>query len=156
MMRSNHVKYLRFWRELRSFSLIGIFKYLHLKLRGKSILVTGSCRGCGTCCKSICLEGKDGWLRSTKAFEKVVKIYPEYRRFEIIGKDRQGFLLFRCTWSTPLGTCVDYENRLPLCCNFPESSLVFSGGELPVNCGYNFVEVIPFDKVLRQEMKKKK
>ncbi len=147
-------KYLHFLKELHSFSLVGIFKYLLLKLQGKSILVTGSCQGCGTCCKSICLEGRDGWLRSTKAFEEIVKKYPEYTRFKIIGKDQQGFLLFSCSWCTPQGTCLDYKNRLPVCYKFPESSLVFAGGRLPVNCGYGFAEVVPFEKILRQELKK--
>ncbi len=155
-MKNSRVKCLQFLREVRSFSTVGVFKYLSLKLRGKSILVSGSCRGCGTCCKSICLEGKYGWLHSTRAFEKVVEKYPEYTRFEIVGKDQQGFLLFSCTWCTPLGTCLDYENRLPLCRNFPESSLVFAGGQLPADCGYSFVEVVPFEKILRQELKRER
>lgn len=155
-MNSSCGKCLLFWKELRSFSLVGIFKYLSLKLRGKSILVTGSCHGCGTCCQSICLEGKDGWLRSRKAFDKVVRNYPEYSRFKVSGKDQQGFLLFSCSWCTPQGTCLDYESRLPLCCNFPESSLVFAGGRLPVNCGYRFTEVVSFEKILSQELQKKK
>ena len=154
--KSSHKKCLQLLTELRSFSLDGILKYLLLKLRGKSILVTGSCRGCGTCCQSICLEGRDGWLRSRVAFEKVVKKYPEYKRFEIIGKDLQGFLLFRCTWCTPQGTCLNYENRLPLCSNFPESSLLFAGGRLPTNCGYAFTEVVPFEKILKKELKKER
>lgn len=146
----------RLWQEINTFSLLGIYKYFSLKLRGKSIIVTGSCRACGACCRSICLEGREGWLRSQKAFNEVIIRYPEYRRFEIIGKDHQGFLLFNCTWCTVLGNCADYENRLPLCDNFPESSLVFSGGQLPVNCGYRFTEVVPFEKILKQEIKKKK
>lgn len=155
-MKSSQRKCFQFLKELRPFSLVGIFKYLWLKVRGKSILVTGSCRGCGACCRSICLEGSDGWLRSRKAFAEIVKKNPEYKRFEVIGKDQQGFLLFSCTWCTPQGTCLNYENRLPLCCNFPESSLVFAGGQLPVNCGYTFTEVVPFEKILRQELKKEK
>jgi hypothetical protein len=146
----------RFLQGLRSFSLAGIGKFLLLKIRGKSILVTGSCRGCGACCKSICLEGANGWLRSQKAFLKIVEKYPEYKRFEIIGKDQQGVLLFSCTWCTPQGTCLDYDNRLPLCRNFPESALVFAGGSLPDNCGYSFVEVVPFAKILRRELQRKK
>ena len=112
--------------------------------------------GCGACCKRICLEGRNGWLRSGEDFEKIVKKYPEYARFEIIGKDQQGFLLFSCSWCTPQGTCQDYENRLPLCAKFPESSLVFAGGELPANCGYQFTKVVSFEKILRQELKKKR
>ena len=149
-------KHARFLQEFRSYSLIGIFRYLLLKLQGKSILVTGSCRGCGTCCRSICLEGKDGWLRSRKEFEKIIAKFPEFARFEIIGTDRQGFLLFSCTWCTAQGTCMDYHNRLPLCYNFPKSSLVFAGGQLPVNCGYRFSEVVPFEKILNRELNKKR
>ncbi len=156
MKESLFGKNVRFLKELRSYSLIGILRCLFLKLRGKSILVTGNCRGCGTCCRSICLEGKDGWLRSGKEFEKVIVKFPEYARFEIIGKDQQGFLLFSCTWCTQQGTCMDYNNRLSLCCNFPESSLVFAGGQLPLNCGYRFSEVVPFEKILSQELKKKR
>lgn len=144
------------FKELCSFSLTGIIKYLSLKIRGKSILLTGSCHACGTCCKSICLEGRDGWLRSGKVFAKVVEIYPEYERFEAIGVDQQGFLLFNCSWCSPQGACLDYDNRLPLCKKFPETSLVFSGGRLPDTCGYSFAEVVPFAKILSRQVKKDK
>jgi Fe-S-cluster containining protein len=154
-VKGNHKKYFQILIEVRSFSLVGIFKYFLLKLRGKSIMVSGSCRACGACCKRICLEGSNGWLRSKRAFDKIIEKYPEYKRFEIIDKDQQGFLLFRCTWCTPQGTCLDYDNRLPLCSNFPESSLVFAGGRLPVKCGYSFIEVVPFEKILKQELKRK-
>ncbi len=155
-VKSSREKCQRFLQGLRFFSLAGISKFLFLKVRGKSILRTGSCRGCGACCRSICLEGASGWLRSQEAFLKIVVKYPEYKRFEIIGKDQQGLLFFSCNWCTPQGTCLDYDHRLPLCRNFPESSLVFSGGSLPDNCGYSFVEVVPFAKILRREIQQKR
>ncbi len=147
---------LSFLHRLRSFSWTGLYNFFSLKLRRKSIVVMGSCRSCGSCCQNICLEGRNGWLRSESAFAKVVIKYPEYGRFEAVGKNAQGFLLFSCSWFTPQGTCRDYDNRLPLCANFPESSLVFAGGQLPVNCGYRFTEVVPFAKILHQEMNRKK
>lgn len=153
-MKKSREKCRQFLQGLRSFSLAGITKFLFLKVRGKSILVAGSCHGCGTCCKCISLEGASGWLRSQKSFLKIAEKYPEYKRFVIIGKDQQGFLLFSCTWCTPQGTCLDYDNRLPLCRNFPESSLVFAGGSLPDNCGYSFVEVVPFARILQRELQK--
>jgi len=156
MMTKGSFNALRLVKELRSFSLFGIFRYLYLKVRGKSILVTGSCRGCGSCCSSISLEGRTGWLRLEKEFAEIVADYPEYDRFEIIGKDRQGFLLFRCNWRASEGGCKDYDNRLPLCRKFPESSLVFAGGRLPARCGYRFSEVVPFGKILRRELNKRK
>jgi uncharacterized protein len=145
-----------FLKHFRILSLPGLVRYLFVRMRGKSILVTGSCRGCGMCCRNISLEGREGWLRSEKAFYEIVIHHPDYRRFAITGKDSQGFLLFSCTWSTPEGTCRDHENRLSLCRKFPESSLVFAGGRLPLTCGYRFVEVVPFQKFLSAAMQKRK
>lgn len=147
---------IHFLEKLRNVSLLGFLRYLRLRLFGKTILVTGTCNGCGTCCKSISLESGGGWIRSEKKFERIVEDFPQYSRFEIIDRDNQGFLLFNCSWVTPEGICRDYENRLPLCKAFPETSLVFSGGKLPQNCGYKFSEVVPFEKILSREMKKKK
>ena len=144
------------WQRFRAFSPVGFIRHLWLKLRGKTIMVTGNCHGCGRCCSAICLEGDEGWLRSEKSFQRIVDKYPEYGRFTVIGRDTQGFLLFRCTWCTAEGTCSAYEERLPLCRRYPESSLVFAGGRLLPGCGYRFAEVVPFEKVLRRELKKAK
>lgn len=142
-------------RRLQGFSLVGLFHFIVMKLRGRSILVEGSCRGCGSCCRRLSLEGRDGWLRSKSAFRKVVAHFPEYHRFEISGRDSQGFLLFTCRWLTDDGCCIDHEKRLPLCRNFPESSLLFCGGTLPPGCGYRFNSVIPFEKILARELQNK-
>jgi hypothetical protein len=85
-----------------------------------------------------------------------VKKYPEYNRFVSIGRDSQGYLLFRCSWCMADGSCSDYERRLPLCRNYPESSLIFAGGRLLPGCGYSFAEVVPFAKVLRRELQRRK
>ena len=153
---NSHNNISHFFEKLRNVSLVGFLCFLRLKLSGKTILVSGSCNGCGTCCKSISLESEGGWVRSEKKFNRIVEDFPKYGRFEITGRDDQGFLLFNCNWVTSEGICRDYENRLPLCRAFPETSLVFAGGKLPQNCGYNFSEVVPFEKILTREMKKKK
>lgn len=136
------------------FSLRGILYYIYLKIRRRSILVAGTCRGCGTCCRRISLEGPHGWLRSNKKFATLADKNPDYSRFAIIGKDSDGFLLFACSWLTADGVCQNYENRLALCRNFPESSLVFAGGRLPSGCGYRFAEVVPFASILKKEISK--
>lgn len=142
--------------QFRTFTLQGLFCWVSMRLNGKEVLVTGSCHGCGTCCSSVCLEGKNGWLRSEKEFAVVVNSHPEYRRFAVTGTDANGFLLFRCSWLTREGCCADHDNRLPLCRNFPDRSLVFSGGQLPAHCGYTFSAVVPFKKILDHELEKKK
>jgi hypothetical protein len=122
---------------------------------GKDLLITGSCHCCGSCCKTINLEGASGWLRSEKEFFEVLHEYPEYERFQISGKDDQGFIQFTCKWLTTEGFCKDHTKRLALCMNFPDKSLHFCGGQLPPGCSYRIDEVRPFDKYLEDEVKSK-
>lgn len=115
-------------------------------------MVGGSCKACGACCRRLSLEGRSGWLRSVAELRRVRQNYPEYRRFKLIGRDEQGFLIFNCSWCSPEGYCDDYDNRLSLCRNFPEKSLKFCGGGLPHGCGYSFQFVEPFEKILTREV----
>lgn len=119
-------------------------------------MVSGTCNTCGACCRRLSLEGSGGWLRSEKDFETIKKKYQDYRIFDCIGKDTQGFLIFSCSWCSPEGLCLNYSKRLPLCKNFPEKSLKFSGGSLPPGCGYTFAVVEPFEKILKKQLKKEK
>jgi len=139
---------------LSSCSFTGLIRYLHMRLRGKELLVTGSCSNCGSCCRKINLEGHRGWLRHEQDFYAVAADYPEYQRFQITGKDEQGFLRFSCSWLTPEGFCKDHGERLDLCRNFPDKSLRFCGGTLPAGCGYLIQEVRPFSKYLADEESK--
>ena len=142
------------FRKLLSFcSFVGLLRYFRLKLTGKELLVSGSCQNCGNCCRRINLEGYRGWLRQESDFWDVVTEYPEYERFQIMGKDKQGFLRFTCSWLTDEGYCQDHPNRLRLCRNFPDKALHFCGGTLPPGCGYTLQEVRPFDKYLEDEQK---
>jgi len=140
---------------LSTYSPMGLIRHLRMVLMGKELLITGSCHCCGNCCKKINLEGLGGWLRSENDFYAVLHEYPEYERFQIIGKDEQGFIQFSCTWLTDEGICRDHTNRLSLCMNFPDKSLHFCGGKLPSGCGYSINEVRPFDRYLEDEVKEK-
>ncbi len=144
---------LRIIKFLSSFSLMGLIRYLRIQVMGKELLVTGSCRCCGNCCREINLEGVRGWLRSEKDFHKVVENYPEYERFQILGKDQQGYLQFSCSWLGDAGLCRDHANRLSLCKNFPDKNLYFCGGTVPSGCGYRINEVRPFSRYLADEVK---
>jgi len=140
--------------RLSSFTLAGLVHFLSLKIRGRRISLRGACRQCGCCCRSVCLADRGGWLRLETSFRKICQKIPEYRRFEISGKDSEGHLLFTCTWCDADGHCRDYAQRLDICRNYPENSLVFAGGLLPENCGYYFVENADFAKILQKEMQR--
>lgn len=139
-------------KQARGYSLQGLVRAAMLKLKGKELMISGSCEGCGSCCNTINLQTERGWVRSQKEFEEVCDRYPEYNRFSVIGKDEQGFLQFSCNWVTDEGLCKDYENRLLICKKFPDKSLHFCGGGLPRQCGYSIDAVVPFHKVLQKEI----
>ena len=120
---------------------------------GKKVVVTGSCNLCGRCCRRVSLEAGGRWLRSEAEFNRLLTIYPEYRRFSLTGRDSQGFLLFTCSWyDEPSGVCRDHDNRLEICRSYPDIDLYFTGGEIHGGCGYQFSEVVPFEKILNREL----
>ncbi len=135
-------------RLTSGFCLSGFIDALWLRLRGRELLVTGHCNCCGACCRQLSLHGADGWMRREEEFAALLRRSPEYRRFRLLGRDDEGFLLFDCTWCGDDGLCRDYDNRLPLCRSFPEKNLRFCGGSLPAGCGFRFSEVRPFRGVL--------
>lgn len=143
----------KIYKNIGSFSLTGLIRYLALLLAGKDVLIEGKCVQCGSCCRTISLRADSGWIRHIKDFERVCDNYPEYRRFISEGKDKEGFIQFSCSWLTEQGVCKDYENRLKICRKFPSKSLHFCGGTLPTGCGYNLKTGTPFDKVLKKELK---
>ncbi|MEN8190223.1 MAG: YkgJ family cysteine cluster protein [Thermodesulfobacteriota bacterium] len=146
-------KRLRKLRRIAEFTPWGLVRFLRLKLTGRELMVSGSCSGCGKCCRKINLEASTGWIRSQEQFQAMVRDHPEFARFEVIGKDEYGCLQFSCSWLTEEGLCRDHENRLWVCRDFPDKNLVFCGGGLPSGCGYRIVEVRPFERTLNEVMK---
>ncbi len=138
---------------MRSYSLQGLVRWIFLKLRKKELMIEGSCNGCGKCCNKINLNSSKGWVRTEEEFQRVCSLYPKYERFNVLGKDSQGFLQFSCSWVTKEGLCKDYQKRLEICKRFPSKSLHFCGGGLPQGCGYSIATVTPFSKVLEKEVK---
>lgn len=142
-----------FIARLKRYSLSGWYRFVRMKLAGKRVVVTGRCNMCGRCCQRVSLEAGGRWLRNDAEFRRLVKIYPEYVRFTITGRDGQGFLLFTCSWyDEASGVCRDHEHRLEICRNYPDTDLYFTGGEIHDGCGYRFREVVPFEKILNQEL----
>ncbi len=141
-------------QPLFSHSLQGILRFVILKIRGKDYYISGSCEGCGNCCRKINLKTSKGWIRSEVQFRTMLEIHEDFNRFQIIGKDEQGFLQFTCSWLLPSGLCKDHQHRLKICKIYPAKSLMFCGGKIPDECGFKIQMVTPFDKILKQEQKR--
>ena len=139
----------------KDFTFAGFVTYSILRWRKREILVAGSCKCCGACCRSLSLDDGNGWIRDPKDFWAIVKEKPQYGCFEIVGKDNSGYVLFRCTLVLEDGRCGKYEERFQFCHDFPDRNLPFCGGKLPAGCGYVFQSVEPFAKVLNETIDRK-
>ena len=141
-------------QHFRDFTIVGFINFTILKLTNREILIGGSCHCCGACCRSLCLDDGKGWIRREKDFKSVVEDNPDYSCFKIIGRDNSGYLLFSCTSLLDNGKCGRYDNRFQFCKDFPDPQLPFCGGQLPKGCGYVFRSVVPFSKILSEEINK--
>jgi uncharacterized cysteine cluster protein YcgN (CxxCxxCC family) len=129
-------------------SLSGWWRHLRLRLTGKELILTGKCRQCGACCQRLQLEQSRRWLRSRRAFKRLVRDHPEFSRFAISGRDNQGLLVFNCQMLGTDNRCHDYANRPQLCRDFPHKGIFFCGGALPPGCGFTLSEGVPFSRRL--------
>ncbi|ACS79548.1 YkgJ family cysteine cluster protein [Maridesulfovibrio salexigens] len=128
------------------------FRKWRLKRKRQTVIIRGSCKMCGNCCRSICLHAGGKWLKNEKQFLKAVDEDELLSRFEICGKTEEGYLKFSCTSLTDNGTCNDYENRPQLCRNFPNPTIFMQFGELPAGCGFRMSTETDFEKILQDAL----
>lgn len=94
----------------------------------------GYCCMCGDCCRFLyCAD-----YMSELGFWLIKLFHPEYRRFKILGKDKNGIIL-ACTLIREDGLCPDYKNRPDLCRDFPNPQKVYAGGKLYRRCTYSLL-----------------
>ncbi len=135
-------------------SIAGWWRQLRLRMTGKELILTGHCCQCGACCRRLQLEHRGKWLRSKRKFNTLVKTDPEFARFEIVGRDKQGLLVFNCRMLDSDNHCTDYQQRPQLCRDFPHKGIFLCGGALPKGCGFTLSEGIPFARILHQQQSK--
>lgn len=128
----------------------GFLKWLLHTLTGREVAVGGRCLMCGRCCKHLNLSYGDHWVRKEKDFLAMLKDYPEYDRFELIGETDSGLLIFQCNVLGEDGRCGDHENRPDICREYPDPDLYYTGGELLEHCGYCFKVVPSFKRVFEK------
>lgn len=137
-------------------SIAGWWRRLKLRVTGKELILTGHCRQCGSCCRRLQLQHGKQWLRSRRKFNALIKNDPEFARFEVIGRDRQGLLVFNCNMLGADNRCQDYDNRPRLCRDFPDKEIFFCGATLPDGCGFTLSSGTAFAKILRRQQQKNK
>lgn len=147
----------------------GLFRRFRSLVLGREVEIVGQCQLCGKCCRGILLS--DGrWLKKKRHFENLCDREPKHKRFIPDGKDNFGRMIFYCSMQGDDNFCTCYEDRLPLCRNYPTKSLYYQGGWIRSDCGFRFKAVTfrdvlmrrkrmrtpKFDEVLQQELNEAK
>lgn len=123
--------------------------YLKDRLTPAEYRLEGECKKCGKCCRLM--YSLDHF--TTFDFKVTQFLFPDYKRFEIIGKDEKGNMMFKCKWIQDDNTCKNYKKRLNMCKRFPNVKYG-SLGKTPEGCGFTLVPIRKFNDVLEEQMQK--
>jgi len=122
------------------------------KLMGKSYIREGKCKQCGKCCRMIVLVSEGGIITSEDEFNQLKEVFPEYERFVFKGRDKDGVLRFTCKYLGKDNKCGDYKGRPIICRDYPTEEIFVRGGIMATDCGFVFIPVEDFQKMLDEAM----
>ena len=132
--------------------LVKYIKNIYYEVKSNFVLekikynLEGECSRCGDCCRFM--YSLDTYTE--EEFELFTKIYPEYKRFKVIGKDENGHLILACKLIDEYNLCPDYKNRLAMCKDYPNPDKIRSGGRLYSRCTYRLVPEKSFENYLEK------
>jgi len=104
----------------------------------------GQCLKCGDCCRYM--YSVDTYTEDE--FKLTTKIFPKYKRFEIIGRDEYDNLIFACKLLDENGLCSDYKNRLKMCKKYPVTKIK-GIAKLHKRCGFKIISEKSFKDYLK-------
>ncbi|OGI21095.1 MAG: hypothetical protein A2255_04445 [Candidatus Melainabacteria bacterium RIFOXYA2_FULL_32_9] len=131
--------------------MISKIKNLIQKFQKPRFIRAGSCKRCGTCCKTITFKIQDKFITSEKGFEELKKRQSKYNHFFISGRDKQGILLFTCKSLGKDNSCKSYILRSLYCRIYPKikTNLIAAGMETIDGCGFYYKSSIEFKEFLK-------
>ena len=116
----------------------------------------GKCRRCGECCRNLILYHEGKKIKTGEEFAMLTAEDPRYGIFYPCSISTEGILIFRCTKLGEKNTCTIYENRPPVCVDYPDTDLMKCGGDVYDGCGFYLVPPSDFHRVLKAQQKRKK
>jgi hypothetical protein len=129
--------------------IIEVRKFL-ARLKGKPFIRVGKCNQCGTCCRLLTLFVDGKQLSTAEEFQHAREVFPEYWRFYASHMDEEGRLLYTCSFLREDNTCNDYQARPHICRKYPTSGILYQGGKLVPQCGFNFIPTKDFQEDLER------
>jgi Fe-S-cluster containining protein len=129
-------------------------KISFLYVCGKKYTRHGECKACGSCCKNISVKHGKNVIKTPEEFEQLQRKFPVYRMLRIMDNAQHG-LVFQCVClDDETGKCTDYNNRPPICRNYPHETIFKLGGNLADSCGFTFKPIKSFNSVLAEVQNK--
>ena len=121
------------------------------KYRKPRLVLKGSCKKCGNCCRNITFMIKDKYLTQEEEFERLKNFDSEYNNFFLSGKDEDGILLFTCKFLGEDNLCTCYALRSFYCRLYPKirAGHLKSNDEMLEGCGYYIESNIKFEEFLK-------
>ncbi|MGL1861133.1 MAG: YkgJ family cysteine cluster protein [Pseudodesulfovibrio sp.] len=132
----------------------GLFRRFRSFVLKREVEIIGQCRLCGSCCHDILLHDGDRFIKREKQFKKLCKSNSTFTRFRIIKPDDEGHLTFSCSFKDNNNNCTSYEDRLPLCKEYPSKGFYYHGGWLRADCGFSYKHVSFHDIYMRRTRSK--
>jgi len=128
-----------------------IFRLKRLFNKTPKVVRTGSCKRCGTCCRTITFMLGDKYVTEIEQFEKLKSLNKKFNHFYLTGKDENGILLFACKSLSKDNLCRHYLFRSLYCRNYPKmnSKLFAEGMETLDECGFYYKSSIEFKDFLK-------
>lgn len=128
-------------------------KFIYSKILKKKYYRTGSCLGCGKCCKQIYVKHARHVIQDEKEFSRLQLLHKFYTYLTVVDKDETG-LVFACSNLDPdTNLCKIHDKRPGICRRYPQEELFTMGGVISEDCGYKMSPIVSFSEVLEKEMK---
>lgn len=99
----------------------------------------GVCKQCGSCCRHVYLRNRGVLVRSFEEYLAMIMESKRFKRFDVKGRDSDGYLYFGCKYVTRENTCGDYKKRPLLCRAYPDLSMIMYDAVPKESCGFYFV-----------------
>lgn len=129
-------------------------RFFYTKILRKKYYRKGRCLGCGKCCNKIYVQTHKHVIQDEKEFEKLKLMHRFYTYLTVVDKDKTG-LVFSCeNLDKETNLCKIHDKRPGICRRYPQEELFMMGGEIPEDCGYKLVPIIPFAEILDTVMSK--
>lgn len=134
--------------------LLDIKKFFLKYIFQKKYYRTGKCNGCGRCCQKIYITHANKLIETEEEFEYLKTLHYFYNWLSVIGKDETG-LIFECSkLNKETGKCTAYNQRPSICRQYPMEEIFLLGGYITEDCGFKFIPIDSFEKVLQKTTKK--